>query len=103
MVADALAVLALLLAAVSASTAQFWTFWERQRGSGPNSVEPGLLRNNEAREFGRDMKVSEVLRMLHNDGWCMIAAKGSRRQLKRATKAGRVTAAGKPSNAGLKQ
>jgi hypothetical protein len=44
---------------------------------GPNSVEPGLLRNNEAREFGRDMKVSEVLRMLHNDGWYMIATKGS--------------------------
>ena len=36
--------------------------------------------------------------MLHNDGWYMDRHKGSHRQLKHPTKAGRVTVAGKPSN-----
>ena len=44
------------------------------------------------------MKVSEVLRMLHDDGWYLIVTKGSHRQLKHRTKLGRVTVAGKPSD-----
>ena len=44
------------------------------------------------------MKVSEVLRMLHDDGWYLVATKGSHRQLKHLTKPGRVTVAGKPSD-----
>jgi predicted RNA binding protein YcfA (HicA-like mRNA interferase family) len=44
------------------------------------------------------MKVSEVLRMLDADGWYLVATRGSHRQFKHATKLGRVTVAGKPSD-----
>ncbi len=44
------------------------------------------------------MKVSEMLRMLSNDGWYLVATKGSHRQFKHPTKPGRVTVAGKPSD-----
>jgi predicted RNA binding protein YcfA (HicA-like mRNA interferase family) len=44
------------------------------------------------------MKVSEVLRMLDEDGWSLIATRGSHRQFKHSTKAGRVTVPGKPSD-----
>jgi predicted RNA binding protein YcfA (HicA-like mRNA interferase family) len=44
------------------------------------------------------MKVSEVLRMLYDDGWYLVATRGSHRQLKHLTKPGRVTVAGKPSD-----
>jgi predicted RNA binding protein YcfA (HicA-like mRNA interferase family) len=44
------------------------------------------------------MKVSEVLRMLAEDGWFLVATKGSHRQFKHRTKSGRVTVAGKPSD-----
>jgi len=44
------------------------------------------------------MKVREVLRILHHHGWQIVAIKGSHRQLKHATKSGRVTVAGKPSD-----
>jgi predicted RNA binding protein YcfA (HicA-like mRNA interferase family) len=44
------------------------------------------------------MKVGEVLRMLHDDGWFVVATRGSHRQLKHPSKPGRVTVAGKPSD-----
>ena len=44
------------------------------------------------------MKVSEVLRMLVEDGWYLAATKGSHRQFKHPTKPGRVTVPGKPSH-----
>jgi len=44
------------------------------------------------------MKVSEVLRMLHDDGWFLVATRGSHRQFKHPLKPGRVTVAGKPSD-----
>jgi predicted RNA binding protein YcfA (HicA-like mRNA interferase family) len=44
------------------------------------------------------MKVSEVLQMLQDDGWYLVATKGSHRQFKHLTKPGRVTVAGKPSD-----
>jgi predicted RNA binding protein YcfA (HicA-like mRNA interferase family) len=44
------------------------------------------------------MKVSEVLRMLKDDGWVLVATCGSHRQFKHPTKVGRVTVAGKPSD-----
>jgi len=44
------------------------------------------------------MKVSEVLRMLHDDGWYLAATRGSHRQFKHPSKPGRVTVAGKPSD-----
>jgi predicted RNA binding protein YcfA (HicA-like mRNA interferase family) len=44
------------------------------------------------------MKVSEMLRMPHEDGWYLVAIRGSHRQFKHASKAGRVTVAGKSSD-----
>ena len=44
------------------------------------------------------MKVSDILRALAADGWYLVATKGSHRQFKHPTKAGRVTVAGKPSD-----
>jgi predicted RNA binding protein YcfA (HicA-like mRNA interferase family) len=44
------------------------------------------------------MKVQEVLRLLHDDGWTIVATRGSHRQLRHAEKRGRVTVAGKPSD-----
>jgi predicted RNA binding protein YcfA (HicA-like mRNA interferase family) len=44
------------------------------------------------------MKVSEVLRLLLNDGWYLVATRGSHRQFKHPLKPGRVTVAGKPSD-----
>lgn len=44
------------------------------------------------------MKVSEVLRLLHEDGWYLVATRGSHRQLKHRIRSGRVTAPGKPGD-----
>ena len=43
------------------------------------------------------MKVREILRMLHDDGWVLVVTTGSHRQFKHPWKSGRVTVAGKPS------
>ncbi len=44
------------------------------------------------------MKVSEVLRLLQEDGWFLAATRGSHRQFKHSIKSGRVTIPGKPSD-----
>lgn len=44
------------------------------------------------------MEVSDILRMLSEDGWYLVATRGSHRQFKHAGKPGRVTVAGKPSD-----
>jgi predicted RNA binding protein YcfA (HicA-like mRNA interferase family) len=44
------------------------------------------------------MKVSQVLRLLHEDGWFLVGTKGSHRQFKHPTKPGRATVSGKPSD-----
>jgi predicted RNA binding protein YcfA (HicA-like mRNA interferase family) len=44
------------------------------------------------------MKVREVIKLLERDGWYHVATRGSHRQYKHLTKAGRVTIAGKPSD-----
>ncbi|HWS27351.1 MAG TPA: type II toxin-antitoxin system HicA family toxin [Xanthomonadales bacterium] len=44
------------------------------------------------------MKVADVLRLLLADGWLLVATKGSHRQYKHPSKAGRVTVPGKPSD-----
>ena len=43
-------------------------------------------------------QVSEILRMLKDDGWSLTATRGSHRQFKHASKPGRVTVPGKPSD-----
>jgi predicted RNA binding protein YcfA (HicA-like mRNA interferase family) len=42
------------------------------------------------------VKVRDVIRLIENDGWFLVATRGSHRQYKHAAKAGRVTIAGKP-------
>jgi len=44
------------------------------------------------------MKVSELLRLLHADGWFLVATRGSHRQFKHLAKPGRVTVPEKPSD-----
>lgn len=44
------------------------------------------------------MKVREAIRMIEEDGWFIVATRGSHRQYKHASKPGRVTVAGKPSD-----
>jgi len=39
-----------------------------------------------------------VLRTLRDDGWILVATRGSHRQFKHSTKTGRVTVPGKPSD-----
>jgi predicted RNA binding protein YcfA (HicA-like mRNA interferase family) len=43
------------------------------------------------------MKVAEVLKLLHKDGWRQARQKGSHRHFHHPTKPGLVTVAGKPS------
>ena len=43
-------------------------------------------------------KVSDVLRRLKEDGWYLVATRGSHRQFKHPSKPGRVTVPGKPSD-----
>jgi predicted RNA binding protein YcfA (HicA-like mRNA interferase family) len=49
------------------------------------------------RDAGR-MKVGDVLRLLREDGWLLVATRGSHRQFKHPSKPGRVTVAGKPGD-----
>lgn len=44
------------------------------------------------------MKICEILRILHDDGWYLHSTRGSHRQFKHQSKPGRVTVAGKPSD-----
>lgn len=44
------------------------------------------------------MKVGDMLRRLHEDGWVLVAVRGSHRQYKHPSRSGRVTVAGKPSD-----
>jgi predicted RNA binding protein YcfA (HicA-like mRNA interferase family) len=44
------------------------------------------------------VKVREILQQLTEDGWEVVAMRGSHRQLKHSEKPGRVTVAGKPGD-----
>ena len=44
------------------------------------------------------MKVREIIRMVEQDGWRLVATRGSHRQYRHDQKPGRVTIAGKPSD-----
>ena len=44
------------------------------------------------------MTVREVLRIIGDDGWILVAQKGSHRQYKHPSKPGRVTVAGHPKD-----
>ena len=40
------------------------------------------------------MKVREIIKIIENDGWFLVATKGSHRQYKHSIKIGRITIAG---------
>jgi predicted RNA binding protein YcfA (HicA-like mRNA interferase family) len=44
------------------------------------------------------MKIREILDILRQDGWYLIAVRGSHQQWKHYQKPGRVTVAGKPGD-----
>ena len=44
------------------------------------------------------MKVKDMLKIIKDDGWVVVATKGSHRQFKHSNKKGRVTIAGHPSD-----
>ena len=44
------------------------------------------------------MKIRDVIRLIEDDGWYLVATKGSHRQYKHPTKPGRVTIAGHPGD-----
>jgi predicted RNA binding protein YcfA (HicA-like mRNA interferase family) len=43
-------------------------------------------------------KVREAIRLIEDDGWQLVATRGSHRQYKHPAKSGRVTVPGKPSD-----
>jgi predicted RNA binding protein YcfA (HicA-like mRNA interferase family) len=44
------------------------------------------------------MKIREVIKLIEQDGWFLVATRGSHRQFKHARKPGRVTIAGHPGD-----
>jgi len=44
------------------------------------------------------VKVRDIIRLIEDDGWYLVATRGSHRQYKHPGKPGRVTIAGKPSD-----
>jgi predicted RNA binding protein YcfA (HicA-like mRNA interferase family) len=44
------------------------------------------------------MNVRDIIRLIENDGWYLVASRGSHRQYKHPTKPGRVTIAGNPKH-----
>ena len=46
----------------------------------------------------RFVKVRDAIGLIEQDGWALIATRGSHRQYKHPQKPGRVTVAGKPSD-----
>ena len=57
-----------------------------------------VLSNNNDCITMKKYKVSEILKMLKDDGWELINQKGSHRQFKHPTKKGKVTVNAKPSD-----
>lgn len=43
------------------------------------------------------LKVAEIIKLIEDDGWYLVATRGSHRQYKHPRKLGRVTIPGKPS------
>ena len=44
------------------------------------------------------MKVRDAIRLIEQDGWYLVATRGSHKQYKHPSKAGRVTIAGAPNH-----
>jgi predicted RNA binding protein YcfA (HicA-like mRNA interferase family) len=57
----------------------------------------GLVESAQKEIAQLPVKVREILELLSDDGWEIVATRGSHRQLKHPGKPGRVTVAGRPS------
>ena len=44
------------------------------------------------------MKVRDIIKMIEDDGWYLVATRGSHRQYKHSSKLGRITIAGHPNH-----
>jgi predicted RNA binding protein YcfA (HicA-like mRNA interferase family) len=44
------------------------------------------------------MKVCDIIKLIEQDGWYLVATRGSHRQYKHPVKSGRVTVAGHPKH-----
>jgi predicted RNA binding protein YcfA (HicA-like mRNA interferase family) len=44
------------------------------------------------------VKVRDLIKMIEEDGWYLVAIRGSHRQYRHSTKPGRVTVAGHPNH-----
>jgi len=44
------------------------------------------------------MKIRDAIKLIEDDGWFLVATRGSHRQFKHLRNPGRVTIAGKPSD-----
>jgi len=44
------------------------------------------------------VKIRDIIKMIEDDGWYIVATRGSHRQYKHPTKLGRVTIAGHPNH-----
>jgi len=44
------------------------------------------------------MKIRDIIRLIEDDGWFLVAMRGSHRQYKHPIKPGRVTIAGHPAD-----
>jgi predicted RNA binding protein YcfA (HicA-like mRNA interferase family) len=60
--------------------------WDHKKECYPG----GALKN----DLNEREKMRDIIRLIENDGWCLLTAKGSHRQYKHPEKPGRVTIAG---------
>jgi predicted RNA binding protein YcfA (HicA-like mRNA interferase family) len=84
---------------VGAKPAKHWTDTEsRVPASNPDRLGASSLWRSKRASFGQRrvpfVKVREVLRRLVDDGWYLVATRGSHRQFKHRSKPGRVTVSG---------
>jgi predicted RNA binding protein YcfA (HicA-like mRNA interferase family) len=64
----------------------------------PANIGPPLGDAQPNPRYSLAVKVADVLRLLQQQGWALVAQRGSHRQFKHPSKPGRVTIAGKPSD-----
>jgi predicted RNA binding protein YcfA (HicA-like mRNA interferase family) len=69
----------------------------RSAAPAPRTAKPGNCQIGTAC-YPCAVKVTEILRLLQQDGWVLVATRGSHRQYKHSSKPGRVTVPGKPSD-----
>jgi predicted RNA binding protein YcfA (HicA-like mRNA interferase family) len=59
---------------------------------------PTTRRLTSGKAAGPDVKVRNAIKLIEDDGWSLVATRGSHRQYKHLVKPGRVTIAGKLSD-----